>query len=61
MSKSRDSKATMQISKESHIKQRGMAFNVMLSAKKLEDEHYICGLDNLYMPAKFAKLALQHK
>ena len=26
---------------------------------QLEDNHYQCGLDNLYMSAKFAKLALQ--
>eukprot|EP00957_Ditylum_brightwellii_P012837 970138-Ditylum_brightwellii.AAC.1 len=61
MSKSRGSKATMQISKESHTNQRGVTSNVMLSAKKLDDEHYRCDLDNLYMSAKFAKMDLQEE
>eukprot|EP00957_Ditylum_brightwellii_P013217 997438-Ditylum_brightwellii.AAC.3 len=51
----------MQISKGSCTKQRGVASNVMLSVKKPDGKYYRCGLGNLYMSAKFAKLVIKHK
>eukprot|EP00957_Ditylum_brightwellii_P151283 11519840-Ditylum_brightwellii.AAC.1 len=42
-------------------KSEGVASNAMLSAKMLDDQYYRCGLDNLYMSAKFAELALKCK